>query len=397
MNKLMVKLCVPLLILAVVLTSCAVENESAEATGETLTLEAMSKLSTNEQSSIKAAQSTLEEVSKATNCDYTVEVKDDSGKSFSILTQNIVDEYNKDIADDSAKVSLNKYCSIKFFIDYDSDSSQDDGRKIVKKSVSYVLAGSTDTKTIVFDSANAVEKTSDDELSKSELVQDIGILKSLFEPELDDSTTKDKIEVEYRDAVVAALDAIDSLPEIKVIGNVKDDGEIEAEVKISSSRGGITAAVAGTYKKDDETVLSLDTSVSLSISDDFNIINPYTKQEDGKWKLGTTKFTGSITVLVNSLELMLDYEDSGKIDVSGSASVTLDTEAETMKVAANLDQSLDDKPLLSVDAEYEGALDFDDFDTDNLKIYKFEIGGTAYSAVSVKTIINAMLYNMKNK
>ena len=394
MNKLLVKISVLLLILAVVLTSCEVNKQREEATGEIIDDSAVSTLTEKEKDSVSVVTSTAESVMKARDFDVTIEAKSSDGKTFSLLSQDTVNEYNKEVDDDAEKLSYNEYKSITYFVDFDGDSSN--GKDLVSKYFSYVLADGTETKIVSVDAENESNETSSTIRNSDKLIKDLTVLIAMIQDNkkvLPDTAVS--CEVSHREIIEKLFEIAGEAPVIKITCNLTGyDEKIEAEIKLNKVNGGISVSVRGDYVDEDEenkaTLGTIDTSFTLKLSDDFDIINTYTK-ENGEWDDGKSDIKGDVTVSIDKLKLMLKDEDD-KVDISVSGSATLDVKALTLKAALVISQSFNDKPLLNIDAEYDGSLNKDLFSTDALKIYKCEIGGTSYSAVSVKTIINAMLH-----
>ena len=263
---------------------------------------------------------------------------------------------------------------------------------------SYELADGT-SKTIVLDSKTESDITAKKELNADKLYKDyLCISKIVDEGDApDENTPGDTYEVGHREAIDKLLEIAGDAPVIKLTYNLtKFNEKVEAEIKLTSEKGGVSASVKASYvdNKTGTEIASIDASFSLKISDDFDIITVWEKDSEGSWDDEDTEFKGDVTLSIDKLNLMCyddDEEDGGKVEVSLSGNATFDTEAITLKAALVLNEKFNDVSLLAVDAEDEGPLSKKQFAIDNLKIYKAEISGKSYSAESVRTIISFML------
>ena len=398
MNKLLVKISVLLLTLAVVLTSCAVENPREEASGDVLTSKTVSGLVTEEKKAVGAME-IVEGIGKGTDHDYdlTVEVTPGNGDSFSLLSADTVSEYNKDVTEEDQKISVNNYKKITYFIDYDEDESGTDDNTIVKSKYSYELADGTSETIVIYDADDKSAETETEKFDADKLHKDFLCIKDIVdEDDPDENTPGDTYEVGHREALDKLLEIAGDAPVIKLTYNSTTfKQKVEAEIKLTSEKGGVSASVKGSYvnTKTGTEIASIDASFSIKLSDDFDIITVWEKDSEGYWD-DDTEFKGDVTLSIDKLNLMCyddDEDDGGKVEVSLSGNATFDTEAITLKAALVLNEKFNDESLLAVDAEYEGPLSKKQFAIDNLKIYKAEISGKSYSAESVRTIISFML------
>ncbi len=393
MNKLLVKLSVLLLVLAVVLTSCEVNKPREEATGENIDEATIKVLTDQEKASMTVATSTVEGILKARDFDVTIDVKPSKGNTFSLLSEETVNEYNKNVEDEE-KITYNEYKSITYFFDYNKTSAGEND--LVSKKYNYVLADGTEAEIVTVDANNEENVTKPDIKKVDKLHRDLACLIAMIEDvEPDSNTEGETYTVKHREVIDKFFEIAGEAPVIKITCNLTGYNEkIEAEIKLSKVNGGISISVIGDYVDLDEdnkaTLATIDTSFSLKLSDDFDIVNTYTKGSDGSWNGGRSDVKGDVTVSIDRLKLMIS-NGKDKTEISASGNATLDVEALTLKTALVFSQTFNDKPLLNVDVEYAGSIDKDQFSTDALKIYKCEIAGKAFNADSVKTLISMLL------
>ena len=396
MKKLLSCALVLLLLVAVLFTSCEVEKPREEASGETLKSENVSGLVEKEKNALEVFE-VAEGITKGTDYDYdlTVEVTPGKGDSFSLLSADTVSEYNKD-AEEDQKISVNNYKKITYFIDHDVDANDSDEYTTVLSKYSYVLADGTSETIVIYDADDESAETKTEILDSDKLHKDFLCIKDIVdEDDPDENTPGDTYEVGHREALDKLLEIAEDAPVIKLTYNSTTfKQKVEAEIKLTSEKGGVSASVKGSYvnTKTGTEIASIDASFSIKLSDDFDIITVWEKDSEG-WD-DDTEFKGDVTLSIDKLNLMCyddDEEDGGKVEVSLSGNATFDTEAITLKAALVLNEKFNDESLLAVDAEYEGPLSKKQFAIDNLKIYKAEISGKSYSAESVRAIISFML------
>ncbi len=398
MKKLLSCALVLLLLVAVLFTSCEVEKPREEASGETLKSENVSGLVENEKDALEVFE-VAEGITKGTDYDYdlTVEVTPGRGDSFSLLSADTVSEYNKDVTEEDQKISVNNYKKITYFIDQDEDANDSDDYTTVLSKYSYELADGTSETIVIYDADDESAETETKKYNADKLHKDFLCIKDIVdEDDPDENTPGDTYEVGHREAIDKLLEIAGDAPVIKLTYNSTTfKQKVEAEIKLTSEKGGVSASVKGSYV-DNETgteIASIDASFSIKLSDDFDIITVWEKDSEGYWD-DDTEFKGDVTLSIDKLNLMCyddDEEDGGKVEVSLSGNATFDTEAITLKAALVLNEKFNDESLLAVDAEYEGPLSKKQFAIDNLKIYKAEISGKSYSAESVRAIISFML------
>lgn len=144
-------------------------------------------------------------------------------------------------------------------------------------------------------------------------------------------------------------------------------------------------------KKGETTLASFKCRSSVKFSDDFSLVE---KNDTATGKKITTDVKGSVTFSFADIELLLG---DGTYSLTGSIDGTLDFTTQRVVVNCTLTEKIKNIEFIALDITFditkavmEKADNVENI-LDCLKIYTFRVGGTEYSAESVKKYISTLL------
>lgn len=395
MKNLLTKLLVFMMLCALVLTSCAVEQENVEKVEDTSSADfdeaAFASLYASEMSTIGVVGSVVEGPLKIDDADLSLDITPSKGDTFSLLTEDTVKKINEEAG--SEVLTYNKYKKVSLFVDFDKSSEYEDDKEVVELYYEYVLSDNTKTKIVIINDDDPSIETEEMTYEADKFYVDIMTLVGCFgDNEPDSSMETDAIDISMRETINILLSLGDNAPNIKLTYKMLENEKITADIKLASSKGGTALSLKAEFTENSTLIASAEAALALSLSDDFDVIYHYKKDASGYWQ-STTENKGDVSFKIEKLKLTGAIKDNAiNIDVSGSFALNLKTG--DFKASLSGSQSLNAKKFLSVDLAYEGNINDEEFSFDSLKIYTFEVDGKKYNSKSVKTNLPVFIGKM---